>query len=209
MLEAFSVANVTQDVHRFANLSRVSQFAQKKGLTIDQVAEVITFAREDVTRELMEGPFQRKPLLGNRFGDKSRFSDGEWPVFYAAIGRVTAEKESAHHYGRKAAGDTDARRSVHYSIVRCRFSGDVVDLRPKLPEWPDLIADDYSFCNGLGNEARARRLGGFLAPSARNRPEGTTLPAFIAAALSGPVIEATAKLTFDAGETAVEVKELP
>jgi RES domain len=156
----------------------------------------------------MEGPFQRKPFLGNKFGLTSRFSNGEWPVFYTAIGRTTAEKESTHHYGRKAAGDATARRAVHYSIVRIEFSGEIVDLQPKLTDWPDLVTDDYAFCNGLGREAHTGGLGGLLSPSARN-PGGTTVPALMPGTLSGPMVEATATLTFDRGSTKVEVKPLP
>jgi hypothetical protein len=206
MLETLQRVSVTQDVHRFANLSHLAMLAEKKGLTIDEVAEVIAFNRDDVTRELLEGPFQRKLFFRNKFGPISRFSDGEWPVFYGAIGRTTAEKESTYHYGRKAAGDAVARRGVHYSIIRCRFSGEIVDLQPKLRDWPDLISDDYTFCNGLGKEAHDGEMDGFLAPSARN-DGGTTVPAFIAGTLSGPVIEAGVRLTFFAGNTVVEVKE--
>jgi hypothetical protein len=207
MLETLPRVSVTQDVHRFANFSHLPVFAAKKGLMIDEVTDVIAFAPNDVVAELMKSPFQRKPLLGNKFGLVSRFSDGEWPVFYAAIGRTTAEKESTHHYARKAAGDAAARRGVHYSIVRCRFSGEIIDLRPKLGEWPRLISDDYTFCNGLGKEAHDEPVDGFLAPSARNAG-GTTVPAFMEGTLSDPLIEAAAKLRFDEGDTVVEVKEL-
>src|SRR6266446_5370794 len=148
MLEALPPVHVTQDVNPLANLSHIALWAVKKGLTIDEVTEVIAFNRGDVMRELIEVPFRRKP--GNKFGPVSRFSDGQWPVFYAAIGRETAEKESTHHYGRKAAGDAAARRPVHYSIIRCRFSGEIVDLQLKLSDWPNLISDDYTFCHGLG-----------------------------------------------------------
>jgi hypothetical protein len=208
MLETMQRVNVTQDVHRFANLTYVRAFAAKKGLTIEEVTDVIAFARDDVAAELIKGPFQRKPCLQNRFGRASRFSDGEWPVFYAAIGRKTAEKESTFHYGRKAAGDGTAKRPVHYSIVRCRFSGEIVHLIPKLEHWPDLISDNYTFCNSLGKEGYDGGMGGFLAPSARNAG-GTTVPAFIEETISDPVIEAAAKLTFDEGKTVMEVKERP
>jgi hypothetical protein len=209
MLESLPRENVVQAVHRFANLSHVSQLAVRKGLALDEVREVIAFNREDVTKELMDAPFQRKPRLGNKFGPDSRFSDGNWPVFYAAIGQETAEKESTHHYGRKAAGDAAARRPVHYSILRCGFSGEIVDLQPKLPDWPCLISDDYKLCHILGREAYDMGLAGMFSPSARaGHVAGTTVPAFIRAALSSPVIEATARLTFDAGTTRVEIKPL-
>ena len=207
MLELLPRLRVAQDVNRFANLSHIGHFAAKKGLTLDEVTDVIRFNRDDVMKELMEEPFKRKPTLGNRFGLVSRFSNGEWPVFYAAIGRETAREESAHHYGKKAAGDAAARRPVHYSILRCRFSGEIIDLQSKLPDWPDLTSDDYAFCNDLGREAHDGGLSGFFSPSAANAG-GTTVPSFIEGALSRPVIEATAKLTFDTGKTAVEIEEL-
>jgi hypothetical protein len=98
---------------------------------------------------------------------------------------------------------------VHYSIVRYKFSGEIVDLRPKLPEWRDtLISDCYTFCNGLGKEAHHDGgIGAFLSPSARHTG-GTTVPAFIQGTVSDLVIEAAAKLTFDAGNVAIEAKEL-
>jgi hypothetical protein len=208
MLETLPRVSVTQDVHRLANLDHVRSFAAKKGLTIDQVADVIAFHRDDVTKELLEGPFERKLALQNKYGKVSRFSNGEWPVFYGAVGQKTAEEESKHHYARQAAGDAEAKRSVHYSIVRYKFSGEIVDLRPKLSEWRDLISDCYTFCNGLGKEAHHDGgIGAFLSPSARHTG-GTTVPAFIQGTVSDPVIEAAAKLTFDAGNVAIEAKEL-
>jgi hypothetical protein len=208
MLEILPRVSVTQDVHRFANLAYVALFAAKKGLTIDQVGDVIAFNRDDVTKELMEGPFRRKPFCQNKYGNVSRFSDGEWPVLYGAIGQKTAEEESKHHYARKAAGDAEPKRPVHYSIVRYKFSGKIIDLRPKLPEWPDLVSNCYTFCNGLGKEAHHDGgIGAFLSPSARHTG-GTTVPAFIQATLSDPVIEAAAKLTFDAGNVGIEAKEV-
>jgi len=203
MLETLPRVRLTQDVHRFANLSHLGVFATKKGLTLDQITEVIMFDQDDLTKELMEAPFQPKAFFNYKFGPISRFSDGEWPVFYAAIGRTTAERESAYHYGRKAAGAADARRAVHYSVIRCTFSGDIVDLRPKLRDWPELVVDDYRFCNVLGGEAHRDGLDGFLSPSARD-PGGTNIPAFKAEAVRGPVIEATATLTFNAGGAEVQ-----
>ncbi len=208
MLESLSKANISQEVLRFANLSHLALFAARKGLTIDEVTDIIAFDRDDVTKELMESPFDRKTTLGNKFALVSRFSNGDWPVFYTAIGRETAEKESSYHYGRKAAGDPLARRPVHYSIVRCAFKGEAIDLLRKLRDWPELISDNYTFCNGLGKEAHDMGLGGFLSPSARN-PGGTTVQAFLPATLSSPIIEATARLTYDTGTTVVEFKDLP
>ena len=207
MLEELPQASIAQKVHRFANISRLRQLAESKGLTIDQITDVIAFEREDVIKQLMDEPFQRKPFFGNKFGRQSRFSDGDWPVFYTAIGPKTAQEESTYQYGRKAAGDGSARRPVHYSILRCEFSGSIIDLRPKLSDWPDLVSDDYMFCIALGKEGNDLNVGGFFNPSARDKG-GTTVPAFKRETLKGPIIEATAKLTFSEDTTVVEIAEM-
>src|SRR5262245_28534320 len=130
MLEMLPRANVSQDVHRLADLSYIAAFSEKKGVTIEEVTEVIRFSRNDGTREWIQGAVPVKPHLGAKFRDATRFADGEWPVLYAAVDRTTAGKEAAHHYGRRAAGDPASPRAVYYSIVRCGFFGEIIDLRP-------------------------------------------------------------------------------
>ena len=134
-------------------------------------------------------------------------SNGDWPVFYSAIERETAERESSYHYGRKAAGDRAARRAVHYSVVRCMFNGEIIDLLVKQTDWPELLSEDYTFCHGLGSEAHNVGLAGFFSPSARDSG-GTTVPVFLAETLSSPVIEATAIMTYNTGKAVVEFIEL-
>jgi len=99
-----------------------------------------------------------------------------------------------------------ARRAVHYSVVRCTFSGGIIDLLVMHSDWSGLVSEDYTFCHELGNEAHNIGLAGFFSPSARN-PGGTTVPVFLARTLSDPVIEATARMTYDTGKTVVEFIE--
>jgi hypothetical protein len=80
----------------------------------------------------------------------------------------------------------------------------VIDLRVKRTDWPDLVSDNYTFCNGLGKEANLEGLGGFLAPSAR-KARGTTVPVFMQGSVENPDIEATVRLTFVGGKARVEV----
>jgi hypothetical protein len=208
MLEGLAISKHSCDVIRLANLTHLRTFAAKMGLAIAQVADVVEFERDDVTKELMDDPFERKAKLGNKFSVQSRFSDGNWPVFYAATERDTAEKECTHHYGRKAAGGPDGRRSVHYSVVRCRYAGETVDLLPQLPTWPDLVSEDCNFCNQLGKEAYDGGLGGFIAPSARH-PGGCNIPAFRRNTLSKPVITGIARFSYEADQTVIEYKDIP
>lgn len=128
--------------------------------------------------ELLDSPFRRKP-------EKSRFSDGSFPVFYSSLDIETAEAESKHHLPRYA-GRPEHSRTMFFRRFCCRFEGVEKDLRPRLGEWPDLVhSSDYTFCNRLGEEAQVSGIDGILAPSAR-RSEGTNLPVLRRRALSDP-----------------------
>lgn len=128
--------------------------------------------------ELLDSPFRRKP-------EKSRFSDGSFPVFYSSLDTETAEAESKYRLARYA-GRPKQSRTMYYRRFSCRFEGIEKDLRPKLAEWPDLVnSSDYTFCNHLGEEARVSAIDGILTPSAR-RSEGTNLPVFRRRALHDP-----------------------
>ena len=188
MLEGMERIDVSNALHRMANLSRVGEFAQRKGLNFEQAREIVAFMGEKLADELLRSPFEPKNFLDptKPFG-ATRFSDGTWPVFYGAIDEDTAAKECLHHYAKAALGDPASARSVYYSVLHCLFQGSAIDLRPKKTEWPDLVAEDYRFCQGLGKEAIQFPLESFLAPSAR-QPDGTTTPVFAPRGLSNPTI---------------------
>ncbi len=157
-------------------------FADSLGLdeqSAEELRQTIADAgySSDLT-ELLDGPFRRKP-------ERSRFSDGSFPVFYSSLDTETAEAESMHHLPRYAGCPTRSR-TMFFRRFSCRFEGVEKDLRPQLGEWPDLVhSNDYTFCNLLGEEARASGIDGVAAPSAR-RPGGTNLPVFRRRALSDP-----------------------
>ena len=128
--------------------------------------------------ELLDIPFKRKP-------ERSRFSDGSFPIFYSSLDTETAEAESKYHM-RRNVGRPQHSRTMFFRRFSCRFEGVEKDLRPRLGDWPDLVhSSDYTFCNRLGEEARVSGIDGILAPSAR-RSEGTNLPVFQRRALSDP-----------------------
>lgn len=187
MLEALERPDTERNVYRYANVSHLAQFAASKNLSVDDIADVIAFDHENVLHDLISAPFRRKVVLEARYGNVSRYSTGEWPVFYGALTAETAKMEVLYHYNRSADPIAGTYPTLSYTIVRCTFRGTATDLLPKLEEWPDLVSDDYSFCNSLGLEAHQTELGGFLAPSARH-VGGTTVPAFVAETLSGPQV---------------------
>ncbi len=81
--------------------------------------------------ELLDSPFRRKP-------ERSRFSDGSFPVFYSSLDTETAEAESRYHLPRYM-GRPEHDRTMYFRRFSCRFEGVEKDLRPKLGEWPDLV----------------------------------------------------------------------
>jgi len=86
---------------------------------------------------------------------------------------------------------------VYYSRIVCKFMGSHINLWPKLGTW-DLISDSYKFCQQLGKEARQMKLGAFWTPSARDRPEGSNIPAFREGTISDVVVTGTAQFTYNA-----------
>lgn len=210
MLEGLPHVDFSDVIHRLASLKRFGAFARRRGLSIEQARDIVEFMGEHFAEDLIDAPFFRpKPQLDplKAFGE-TRFSDGAWPVFYGAMEESTAEQECLHHYALMALGDASLNRVVYYSAITCRLQGESIDLRPKGEDWPDLVAEDYSFCQGLGREATALPLDAFLAPSAR-RQDGSTVPVFSRQALSDPAIEATVRFSWDpaTGSPAVERSE--
>ena len=156
---------------------------------------------QDPIGELIDGPFRPRAKLRNR----TRFSDGSFPVFYSALAAETAEAEVAHWFRKEYAGKPQGDRKVYYQGFRCTFQGLEKDLRPKARDWPDLVHDsDYSFCNQLGAEARDRGIDGLVVPSARH--EGANMPIFARRAVTGPELEGIVAMTYspDTGEVSID-----
>jgi hypothetical protein len=199
VLERLDRVRVERTVHRCGSLKHVSALAEAEKLTPELIVEVVTFMREGVLNDLMRGPFLEKPLVNppRAFGCPTRFSNGDWPIFYSALEPVVAEAEAKYHYGKDAQEDETDRRPMYYSLVRCKFAGTVVDLVAKQGEagWEGLTADDHTFCQGLGAEAKQIEMDGFLTPSAR--AVGVNVPVFTAESLAKPVIGRTIRLSYD------------
>ena len=151
--------------------------------------------------ELLDGPFRPRPKLRRR----TRFSYGSFPVFYSALAAETANAEMAYWFRKDYAGDPPGNRTAYYQGFRCTFEGLEKDLRPKAPDWLDLVHDsDYSFCNRLGAEATEQGVDGLVVPSARH--EGSNMPVFARQALSGPELEGIVAITYnpDSGEASID-----
>ena len=203
MLDQLPTEDLSTYLVRLAIRRDIKEYFEDQKLDESSIDEVMRFFKahgiatgiEDVV-DRMFSPKRR--LAKER--DRTRFSDGTFPVLYGAIEVQTAEAE-VENWFRKHVG-THAR-TAFYVCIGYRFRGKVKDLRPKKTEWPALTNDkDYRFCNELGAEAVATSLDGLLAPSVRN-DGGTNLPAFARRAVDEFSEGRFVALTYDpaSGET--------
>jgi len=101
----------------------------------------------------------------------SRYSDGSFPAWYGSVAWETTVHETAYHYlksemAREGASDIQWRERKVY-LVNCR--GILIDLRGKVEDFPDIVANDHSFCRMIGSRCHEEGIPGILAPSARHQ----------------------------------------
>lgn len=121
---------------------------------------------------------------------ESRFSRGEYGVWYGSADLNTTIYETVYHWRRGFLADcgfdslegVSIERRVH--LVHC--TGALLNLLPKIEEWPQLRADDYSHCQDFGQRIHREGHPGLWTRSARC--EGTNAAVFTPRILSAPRI---------------------
>lgn len=206
MLEDIAATPWRGTVFRLVNQAEYVKALQEMGIDVQGISEVVSLLQErglkDDPADILDGPFAFKPNLKPY---QTRFSDGTVRVFYSSLDSETAEREQAHWYKRLILQGQQRPIKMYFRCVECTFDGDIKDLRPKVGNWPFLIADDgYNECNRLGAEANASGLGGLLSQSAR-RPEGTTSPVFSRPCLSGVEFREYRAFDFDPAAQVVTI----
>ncbi|SRR6266508_5322449 len=197
MLEQVETTTFEGPTLRLVN--QVSHMEKLRDLGLDprQIEEMIELLRDrgftDDPSDVIEGPFANKSLYKT---DQTRFSDGTLRVFYSALEAETVEREIRYWYLKPLLqGNVPTR--AYYRLARVRFAGDVKDLRPKVEEWPFLVAENgYDACNQLGEEAVESGLAALMSRSAR-RPDGTTLPVFSKNSLSQVELQGYRVFSYD------------
>ncbi|WP_308364964.1 MULTISPECIES: RES family NAD+ phosphorylase [unclassified Microbulbifer] len=119
---------------------------------------------------------------------QSRFSRGQFGVWYGSPELETTIFETAYHWRNGLLADAglenregvSIERRVH--LVHCRSA--LINLLPKAAEWPELRADDYAPCQSLGERVHREGHPGLWAPSARC--DGTNAAVFTPRVLSNP-----------------------
>ena len=207
-LASIKSRNFRAPIFRLARDWSLEEFIAEEGYDSTSAAELMELvgssATGDLRRSFLDAPFKAKPRLA-KTGYSTRFTDGSFPVFYAALEADTAEAEIRYWHPKKSSHP----RTAYYIRFACDFSGQTKDLRPMRQIWPELRHDsDYRFCNALGAEAVASDLDGLLTPSAR-RDIGTNLPVFRRRAIDSPVVEARVAVTLDPSTGDVSTREFP
>jgi hypothetical protein len=100
----------------------------------------------------------------------SRFSAGEYGVFYAARERATAIAETRHHHAAFLAATQQRAMHLPMRLYRVAIDAKLHDLRP-LGSVPDAVYDaaDYSAARTLGARLRSAGSAGVAYRSVRHR----------------------------------------
>ena len=128
----------------------------------------------------------------------SRFSDGSWGVYHAAIDLATALAETIHHFEIHAQDSGDGIRDADMRVLVGRIDTTFHDIRT-LPE-PERAAvldpDDYGSSRALGRALRDAGSNGVVYPSVRHSP-GTCIGAFRPKAVQPPAQERHLRYHYD------------
>jgi hypothetical protein len=116
---------------------------------------------------------------------EGRYSAGTtYGVLYTAQQHRTANKEVAYWQRQFYNPPPGVIYRIRLQLISWLVRGAAKDVRRFLHQFPWLIDDDHTRCWALGAQARAEGLVCLIAPSARDRPRGTTVPIFQAGAVS-------------------------
>jgi RES domain len=128
--------------------------------------------------ELARIPF-RPPFREGRYSAGTAYG-----VLYTARRHRTASKEVAYWQRQCHNPQPGVTYRIRLELISWLVRGAAKDVRRFLSQFPWLIDDDHTQCWALGAQARAEGLVCLIAPSARDRPRGTTVPIFQAGVVS-------------------------
>lgn len=135
----------------------------------------------------------------------SRFSRGQFGVWYGSDDLPTTIYETVHHWRNGFLQDAGfdqleqviQERRVH--LVYCR--GALINLLPKQTQWPELRADDYTHCQRLGERIQNEGYPGLWTRSARC--DGINAALFTPKILSNARIHCYLTYRLEAGQVKV------
>lgn len=153
---------------------------------------------EAALRDAIQFPFDH---LG-----ESRFSRGHFGVWYGSDSMDATIHETVYHWRNGFLADASyndiegvsVERRVH--LVRCDAA--LINLLPQSEGWPELVSDDYSSCQMLGETIHKQGYPGVWTPSARLRG-ATTAAVFTPRVLSDPRVHCYLTYRLERGSVTV------
>ncbi len=129
----------------------------------DEIGQIERVAPADRVFGPGSGPIMAAFTHINPLG--SRFSDGQYGVFYAARTRATATAETAYHHGRFLAATSEGPMHLPMRLYTVAIDGKLHDLRAGHDAEHDPL--DYGAARRLGARLRASGSGGVVYRSVR------------------------------------------
>lgn len=101
--------------------------------------------------------------------DGSRFSNGDYGVFYAAAERAGAIAETVYHMEKWLGYTAMEPQEIDMRCLKARFSSLLVDIRGREYRSTELYSpDNYSASQAFGRVIKTRNLGGVVYDSVRS-----------------------------------------
>lgn len=152
----------------------------------------------------IEYPFTTEPFMSSRYGD------GTYPIWYGSLAIDTTIHETCWHMFNELSGtegidETVIRERAIYS-VNCRSL--LFDLVSKKEDFPDLIADHYTFTQQVGKRIQQEGHPGLLTPSARD-PEGINAVIFSQDALENARLNHYLTYIYDPEQNKISIEREP
>jgi len=141
---------------------------------------------------------------------RTRYSDGRHAAWYGSIDTETTLWETGYH-ALKAELAVEGVSPIVYrerAVYQVRARGLLIDITDKAASHPDLISNDYGFCQSVGQRVHAEGHPGILSPSARHG-SGTNLVAFRKSILQDPKLSFYLSYLINTQERVITVERVP
>lgn len=164
------------------------------------------------SRPLISRPFEEAEFLNAilypfepSHWSASRFSRGHFGVWYGSDTLKTSIYETVYHWKQGLLADagwaTLANITMERRIHQVTCNTHLIDMTRGAEQWPELVANDYSFCQQLGEQVHHEGHPGLWTRSARCA--GTNAVLFTPTALTAPTT--LCYLTYKTTKTGVAI----
>lgn len=199
-LDGLKLIEINQDLYRNIVSLRISQDL------FDDLSDDPADWKAAVDLEMLHKPIQyesQNPVINRPFEDaefisaiqfpfdnwsQSRFSRGQFGIWYGSPELETTIYETVHHWRNGFLADTGLENmegiSVERRVHQVYCSSAIIDLLPKKIDWPELRSGNYTHCQTLGEKLHREGHPGLWTPSARCN--GTNAAMLVPRVLSNP-----------------------